>query len=555
VGKFERAPVPHGDDLAPYEGRWVAYLGGKVVAQGGTPQQALSAAKAARYKENPEVFYVPTQTPFRFSAIIERVRRALPDDAGIYLVGGAVRDALLSRECHDFDFVLGQDALRVARVVADRLGAAYFPLDVERSTARVIYTDEAGIRYHLDFAALRAPDLEADLRDRDFTINAMAVSLREPQALYDPLGGASDLHSRVLRACSSVSFSKDPARILRAVRLAAAYHLSITPDTREQMRRSVTGLQKVSAERLRDELLNILGAPRVSTSLRALDILGALEYLLPELSSLKGLAQSPPHTQDVWNHTLDTLSQLERLLHILGPVHDPDASGNLALGLAVMQLGRYREQIGEMLNTSLVTDRNLRPLLFLAALYHDIGKPHSQSLESETGRLQFLEHERISAEIATERGRALQLSNAEVGWLGAVVKHHMRPLWLANETEGPSRRAIYRFFRDTRQAGVAVCLLSLADLLATYGATLPQERWGRQLEAARILLEAWWEQPEEKVAPPALISGDDLIEEFGLEPGPKIGEILEALRESQAEGLVRDRRAALDYVGNYLNKS
>ncbi|MBL7164001.1 MAG: CCA tRNA nucleotidyltransferase [Anaerolineales bacterium] len=547
-------PVSRSADLVPYAGRWVAYLGGQVVAQGGTPQQALSAAKAARYKENPEVFYVPTDTPFNFSPILERVRRALPDDMQVYLVGGAVRDALLSRKSHDYDFVLGENALQVARRVANKIGAAYFPLDVERATARVIYTDENGDRQILDFAALRGPDLDADLKDRDFTINAMAVDVRDLQALFDPLGGASDLQTKTLRACSSESFRKDPVRILRAVRLAAAYKLSITPDTREQIRASISGLETVSPERLRDELLNILAAPRVGTSIRALDILGALPNVLPELSSLKGLAQSPPHTQDAWNHTLDTLSHLERLLHILAPVHDPNASGSLVLGLAVMRLGRYREQLGEMLNTSLVTDRSLRPLLFLAALYHDIGKPQSQKQESESGRIRFLEHERIGAEIAAERGRALHLSNAEVDWLETAVQHHMRPTWLAREAQGPSSRAIYRFFRDTKLAGAAVCLLSLADLLGTYGAALPQERWGRQLDVARALLEAWWEHREEKVDPPALISGNDIISEFDLTPGPLIGEVLEALREAQAEGQVGSRKEALDFVGDYLKE-
>ncbi len=550
--EFGRGPVPQSDDLIPYAGRWVAYLGSQVVAQGGMPQQVLRIAGSARYKETPEVFYVPTDTPLDFSPFLERIRRALPAHPPVYLVGGAVRDALLSQQSHDFDFVLGGDALQVARRVADRIGAAYFPLDVERATARVIYTGESGERVILDFAALRGPDLEADLKDRDFTINAIAVDVNDPQALLDPLGGLADLRTRTLRTCSPESFRSDPVRILRAVRIAATYNLSIQPKTREQMRGSAHLIETVSAERLRDEVLNILGAPRVRASIQALDLLGALEPVLPELASLKGVEQSPPHTLDAWNHSLDTLNQLERLLHVLGPVHDPDASESLFMGLAVLRLGRYREQISELLESDLVTDRKLRSLLFLAALYHDIGKPKCQRQPNGTGRIQFLEHERVGALIAAERGRALHLSNVEVHWLETVVEHHMRPTWLAREPQGPGSRAIYRFFRDTAQAGVVVCLLSLADLLATYGATLPQERWARQLEVVRALLAAWWENHEEVVDPPALISGNDLIHEFELEPGPQIGQILEALRESQAEGQVNNREAALDFVKNFL---
>lgn len=551
MGEFERVPDARGADFAPYAGRWIACVGGRIISQGGTPKQALAAAKAARYKETPEVFYVPTENLFNFSPIFDRIRRWLPGDVPIYLVGGAVRNVLISRSVHDFDFVVAGDALGVARKLANKINGAYFPLDVERATARVIYIDEEYGRYIFDFAALRAEDLDADLRDRDFTINAMAVSVHDPQALLDPLGGAADLHAKSLRACSPAAFAKDPVRILRAVRMAAAFNLSIVPETRGFLKDSVSALANVSPERLRDEILNILGGPRPATSIRALDILGVLEFVLPDILTLKGLAQSTPHTQDAWNHTLDTVSQLEGLLNVLGPIHDQSATGSLVIGLASMRLGRYRQQFDEMLKADLVVDRGLRSLLFLSALYHDIGKPQSQQQE-ENGRIRFIEHERIGANISAHRGRALHLSNGEIGWLKTIVLHHMRPTWLARESKGPSSRAIYRFFRDTQKTGIAVCLISLADLLATYGTTLPQDRWQRQLDVVRALMEAWWEKRDEKVDPPVLISGNDIIKEFNIKPGPKIGEVLEALRESQVEGGIDCKEDALEFVKEYL---
>ena len=552
MGEFERDPVSQRFDLVPYAGRWVARVGDQIVAQGGPPQQALAAAKASRYKETPEVFFVPTGSPLHFSALFEKVCRALPKDVPVYLVGGAMRDILLARPIHDYDFVIEGQALRIARGVANKIGGAYFPLDSERDTGRVIYTDENNARFILDFAAIRGDDLEADLRERDFTINAMAIDVRDPQALLDPLGGAADLHAKILRACSAQAFSKDPVRILRAVRMAAALDLSIVPETRQSMKDAVNAMASVSPERLRDEILNILGGARPATSMRALDILGALEFVFPETLALKGLAQSPPHTQDVWSHTLDTLNQLEILLNVLAPIHDPDIPGGLISGLAAVRLGRYRRQIEQMLAESLVTGRSMRGLLFLAALYHDIGKPRSQRQESESGRIRFLEHERIGSKIAAQRSRALHLSNTEIDWVKTVVLHHMRPTWLAHESDGPRARAVYRFFRDTKQAGAAVCLVSLADLLATYGTTLPQERWERQLDVVRALLEAWWEQRDQVVDPPPILSGDTLIKEFGIQPGPLIGEILEALREAQAEGRLSSRNEALDFVKEYL---
>ena len=117
----------------------------------------------------------------------------------------------------------------------------------------------------------------------------------------------------------------------------------------------------------------------------------------------------------------------------------------------------------------------------------------------------------------------------------------------------PSKRAIYRFWRAAGQAGVEICLLSIADLMAIYGHTLPQDILEHHIEVVRALLEAYWERPEE-VKPQALLNGRDLIDMFGLEPGPQIGELLEALWEAQAVGEVEDREQAVAFVRKRLEK-
>ena len=542
------------NDLSPYAGRWIARVGDKIVGQGGLPQQALQAAKQSRYKEKPTVSYVPTEEPFHFSHLLEQVRSALPEGERLYLVGGAVRDALLSKPGHDLDFACPGDALNLARRLANLLGEAYYPLDVERGTARVIVTAENDQRFNLDFAALRGPDLQTDLEDRDFTINAMAVDVRSPQALLDPLGGAADLGAKTLRACSPTSFADDPVRILRAIRMAATLDLSITAETRAQMGAAVPSLPTVSPERLCLELFRILEGPRPAASIRALDMLGALTHVLPELQALKGVAQTSPHVHDVWEHTLSTVRSLEKLLAVLDKDFDPDVDANIFTALVSHRLGRYRQQLGDYLAREFVIDRPVRSLLFLATLYHDIGKPGSSQHEETSGRIRFLKHEHAGANVIVQRARQLRLSNAETAWLATVVKEHMRPTWLAREQAGASKRAVYRFFRDAGEAGVGVVLLSLADLLGTYEHTLPRERWERQIEVARSLLDAWWQQRNQRIDPPALISGHDLIETFDLQPSPLIGELLEAVREAQAVGQVRTRQDALSFVEGYLQE-
>ncbi len=492
-------------------------------------------------------FWLPVQP------VLERILAAVPDAPPVYLVGGAVRDLLQNKPVHDLDFAVDGSTLAYARRLANALGGAYYALDAERETARIILEDENGKRLVLDFAGLRGATLETDLALRDFTINAMSLDIRT-YTLLDPLKGALDLRARLLRACTPQSFENDPNRILRALRQAVGLNLKIEPQTLAELKKSIPRLANVSVERQRDELFRILGGRQPASVLRSMEMLGVLEVVFPELCALKGVEQSPPHTLDVWNHTLDVMARLEALLEVLNPAYEPDKAASLALGLAVVRIGRYREQIGAWIDAPFTPDRSLRPLLFLAALFHDVAKPQTRSVDA-TQRIRFFEHDELGAEVAARRGSALRLSNEEIDRLQRIVRYHMRPLLFTNAPEPPTRRAIYRFFRQAGEAGVDVCLLSLADVLGTFGTTLDPQHWRKHLDVIRDLLDAWWDRPQEILSPPALLTGHDLIKQLSLRPGPKIGELLEALREAQAMGEVHTRLEALDYVRSLLGAS
>ena len=553
-----------GEDEKSYAGRWVARLRGRVIAQGGTPEQARRAAQS-RYKETPEIIFMPTNFPLTFPPILDSVRAALPDGLTVYLAGGAVRDALLGRHIHDLDFVLERDAIKIARRVANALSrtgtgtitkADFYPLDPERDTGRVILTNEDGTRIMMDFAAFRGPDLEADILGRDFTLNAIALNLSD-NTIHDPLGGAMDLKEKRLRACSPSTFKDDPVRILRGVRLAANFGFHILLETRKAMKEAVDLLGNISPERTRDELFRLLDGAQPAACLRALDLLGALDKVLPELSALKGVEQTAPHTHDVWEHTLATVSHLESVLAALAPDYNPDKASDLLNGLLVLRIGRYRQQISETFAAPLTADRSLRSLLFLAALYHDVAKPQMKKVD-EVGQLRFWDHDQQGSEIAANRARALAMSKDEATRLETVIRNHMRILFHTNrllrEGKPPSRRAVHRFFRDTGPAGVDVCFLTLADMRATYEQTMPLETWAAALDVVRLMLENWFEKPAESIAPIPLVNGDDLMRELNLEPGKIIGELLEALREAQAVGTVSTQEEALCCAREYLSK-
>lgn len=499
-------------------------------------------------------FLVRLRTP-----VLNRIIELLPKDQSIYLVGGAIRDAFLDRACYDLDFATRGEAIKISRKLADDLGGAFFPLDPVRNVGRIILRPNNGDKLDgahpikVDISRYQGKDLNDDLHGRDFTINAMAADIRHLDQLVDPLHGIQDLRSKHLRACSATSLQDDPVRILRAVRFSVDLGLKIEPDTLSLMREAIPRLREVSAERLRDELFRMLVLAHPGTSLRTLDMVGALEHVLPEVCMLKDVKQGPPHVMDVWNHTLDILNRMESLLEVLAPEYNPDKSANLSLGLAVLRLGRYREQLAEHLNSALNIDRPHRGLIFLAGLYHDVGKLATQSVD-EKGIIRFIGHDQVGSRLAEKRGLALKLSNVEIERLVTIVSHHMRPSLLSHPEEPPSRKAVYRFFKATGAAGVDICLLSLADVLATYGPTLSQDRWARHLEVVRSLLGAWWEDKEVRVLPPALINGDDLKEELALTAGPMIGYLLESIREAQVSGEVHDRDEALRLAEDLLHK-
>jgi tRNA nucleotidyltransferase/poly(A) polymerase len=551
MSDFESSDPRQEDDLKAYAYRWVALLRGRVIGHGGTPEQALIASRASRHKEKPDLIYVRGNQTMNFSDLLKKVVDVFPADAPVYLVGGAVRDAMLRKAVHDMDFVLPGETIKVARQTAAALNAAFYPLDQERETARVIYFDKNNQRVFLDFATFRGPDLESDLRGRDFTINAMAVNVRQPTSLLDPLGGAADLRSKLIKACSHHSFTDDPLRILRAVRFAAGFNFHIELETRQAMRSAVKMLVDVSPERVRDELFRILDGPQPYTSIRALEMLSAVKAIMPELAFMKGVEQPPPHQRDVWNHTLSVMQNLEDILFALAPDYHEESAANLNMGLAVLHLGRFRQEIGEHLKTFLNPDRSLRSLLFFAALYHDAAKPQTRSVE-ESGLIRFLRHEQEGVGIAENRAKALRLSSSEVDRLKNVVRNHMRPAQLARDQDKLSRRAIYRFFYDTGSSGIDICLISLADFLGKYEHSLPIDKWVKLLVVVRELMESWWDYPQERISPPVLINGRELMAEFNLPPGPLIGDLLEAVKEAQAIGEVNTREEAAALIKNKL---
>jgi putative nucleotidyltransferase with HDIG domain len=465
----------------------------------------------------------------------------------LWLVGGAVRDMLLGRPLHDWDFAVERDAAALARAVGDALDGFFFPLDEERGTARVVLELENS-RREIDFALLRGPSLEADLAARDFTINAMALD--EARGLIDPLRGRADLEAKRIRATTKHVFRDDPVRLLRAARLEAELGFETEPRTEVWIRRDARLLTYPAVERLRDELVRGLTLSGASSFIRRLDDLELLGRVMPDALSLKGVSQSHPHRFDVWRHTLCVIEVLEGVVATAtgGPLPAGSACLEDVPTPAWGDLARSIEQFASAIQRHLavdVSDRRDRLLLLkLAGLLHDIGKPETQTTDEEN-RIHFYGHESVGTRRAAAWMRNLRFSRDEISWIRTITASHLRPGNLARG-ERVTRRAIYRYFRDTGDAGVDTALLSLADYLATWGPDLREGGWTNLLDVVELLLYHYFEEPEKVIAHQLPVDGYDLMRVLDLEPGPEIGRLLDLLREAVAAGDVETRQEALE---------
>ena len=459
-----------------------------------------------------------------------------------YLTGGFVRDALLGEEGYDIDIVVAANAMKLAPEVAGALEGKYVSLDEANEIARVVLRRERPL--HIDFSTMRG-SIEEDLSQRDFTMDAIAVDLNDIEKpsppFIDPFGGEQDLRRGVVRAISEEAFVRDPARLLRGLRLAAEFGFSLDDETKKQIEGHHRLITTVAAERVRDELCRLLAAPRAAQSLRLLDELGLLLDIFPELSTTKGAEQPKEHFWDVFEHSVETVSAIEFVLRIGSLAYYDE--GILALVPWSSELERHFEE-------KVSSGHSRKTLLKLVALLHDVAKPETKSID-EKGRMRFLGHAKKGATVAEGIMERLRFSAREKEMVRKMVLHHLRPGQLSGEGL-PTRRAIYRYFRDTGDVAIDTIFLNLADHLATRGPELDFEEWQQHAQKLAYVLEERFRE-ESIVAPPKLIDGHDVIDSFDLIPGPKIGELLEAVREAQAAGDITTREEALAFVQKQLS--
>jgi len=424
----------------------------------------------------------------------------------LYLVGGAIRDALLGRQIKDYDFVLEKIKMPFLNQLKELLGASLFPIGkgkLER-VYRLVKGDQT-----LDFAGMPGDDIGQDLMRRDFTINAIAYAFAEGRFYADPRA-ISDIKAGGIALVSPQALQADPLRMLRAIRYRSTLPgFDLTAPAREKIARRRKLLSSVAPERIRAELDEIILSPLPAQGLLLMHELGLLPCVFPELTPLEGLPQGRHHLMDALSHTIEVVGEADRLAREGNPFsYRPTEQQRLILGYA--------------------------------ALFHDLGKPSTQSIDEE-GEVHFYDHPQHSARLAQGIMRRLKFASRVRDGIILLVENHMRILTLA--TGKPLDKALRRLIHTMGEEIKALLLLGLAETGSKgKGNKDEQERF---MDLCRRIWDLY--EREDLIAPEPLLRGRDLLA-LGHTPGPRMGEILKEVRERQIAGELRTMEDALRFV-------
>lgn len=465
------------------------------------------------------------------TAPLELARSALSPRRA-WLVGGAVRDRVLGREgSDDLDVVVDGDPAQAAKALsaAARDGGrrvACFELSRAFGGWRVV---APGDGWQVDIEPMRGGSLEADLLLRDFTANAIAEPISGGR-LIDPLGGLRDLAVRRLRAAGSQAFADDPLRVLRLARIALELDLEPDAGTKRLAAAAAGGLASVAGERVFAELTRVIDASEAVRGLALLSEIDATAAVLPELDALRGVQQSRFHHLDVHGHTIEVLAGAIAL--------QADPAAVLGTG----EDAELRALLAEPLAGGLTRGSALR----WGALLHDIAKPSTRAVRASDGRVTFMGHDALGAELAGEILRRLRASERLGAHVCALVRHHLRLGFLVHEPQPLARRTTFAYLTATEPVEVDVTLLSVADRLATRGDRAEQAIEAHLAVARPMLVAALaWRRAG---APKPLLRGDELAAELGIEPGPGLGVLVRALAEARYTGEVSTREQAIAFA-------
>lgn len=454
-------------------------------------------------------------------------------DGDIYLIGGFLRDLIAGNKSKDLDFILIDScAVEFCKEISLKFAGTHILLDKETGTTRFILKDELSQGYSFDFTNVAKASLEADFKRRDFTVNALAINLKEPEVIIDFFNGLEDLKEKKIKEIALQNFVEDPLRMLRAFRFASEICGEISKESISFIKDNIQIFdKKISSERISGEIWKILDNNNSFKYIKQMSEIGLLEKIFPELTPMRKVTPNDHHHLYLYDHSLELIKTFEENFCKI-----PDWA---------------KEELEK--SFGLLDSPNIKAVIKLGCVFHDIGKPETWEIKDVNGleKHTFIGHDKLGADMVNAIGERLKFSNSISETLANLVRYHLRPFQLSNNDSPITDRALYRFFRDLGEDTPRLLMLSLADLHATLGPKITKEDIEKSEKLILFLFDEYKKHLDkeiEKAKRPKLLDGNEIMKITGMEPSRKLGDLMKELDEAIAVGEIKTKEEAASWV-------
>lgn len=436
-------------------------------------------------------------------------------DEDIYLVGGAVRDFLLGKNTFDKDIIVKSAEEFASRFANDNDGT-FIELDKENKIYRVVLSDKVN---YIDVT--EADDIEQDLKRRDFTINSIAVNLKNDE-IIDVTGGRLDLERGIIRSISEDNLVDDPLRILRGYRFAATLGFEIESETQRQIDKHLDLILEPARERITYEIMKLFDGKYTASVLLKADKL--IEKIYPVFTDVKKVPKNTHHHLDLYEHSVETVNQIQLLYETADSV--------IREHLEKIDFGGFSRLAH----------------LKLASFFHDIGKFSTWTIEGERHR--FIKHDDVGSKMAKEILKQNKFSKKQIEYIANMIKNHIYPSQVVS-SENVTEKIYMRYIRKMGDNVIDNILLAKADRLSARGPAITEAIVKENIDNLDKLLDYYIAIKDSLKPLPKLLSGDEIMELKNIPQSPKLGEIITALKNEQLEGNIVSKDDAINFVLNY----